>query len=82
MKNILDKYKELTFTVEDDTYHVSQAIHQYDILKSYFDGEKSKEDTIDILAHEFDCPEGYDVIGCNKMTCSECWEKVINYKYE
>lgn len=82
MKNILDKYKELTFSVEDDTYHVSQAIYQYDILKSYFDGEKSKEDTIDTLAYECDCPEAYKVTDCKKMTCRECWEKIINYEEE
>ena len=82
MKNILDKYKELTFTVEDDTYYVSQAIRQYDILLSYFNGEKSKEDTIDILANECDCPEVYKVTGCEKMTCKECWERIINYKEE
>lgn len=83
MKNILDKYKELTFTVEDDVYHVSQAIHQYDILKSYFDGKESKEDTINIL-NRCDCPEVFtiDESKCRNMTCKECWEKIINYKEE
>lgn len=62
--------------MEDDTYYVSQAIRQYDILKSYFNGEESKEDTIDTLANECDCPEAYKVKGCKNMTCKECWEKL------
>lgn len=82
MKNILDKYRKLTFSVKDDAYHVSQAIRQYDILLSYFNGEKSKEDAIDTLAYECDCPEVWKVIGCEKMTCRECWEKIINYEEE
>lgn len=68
--------------MEDDTYYVSQAIRQYDILKSYFNGEESKEDTIDTLANECDCPEVYKVTGCANMTCKECWEKIIDYKEE